>query len=197
MRSRSLLLVPVALVTAIALTVAADDTVTKPQQAPPATIQPVAAPLQSTAPAKPVVLGKAETAKWSATTIEAATSEAHKKVLESGKVATITGEVVDVSCYLQLGKRGEAHIPCGTKCINNGQPIGVVDAEGNLTIVMAEEHHPRRDGQVELKTVLGPLLAKTVTLTGMMTELRGYRALFVQAAELGGMVKPAESGGGK
>ena len=48
-----------------------------------------------------------------------------KKVLESGKVATVTGEVVDVSCYLQLGKRGEAHVPCGTKCITNGQPIGI------------------------------------------------------------------------
>lgn len=197
MRSRNVLLIPVALVTAMALTVAAADTVNKPQQAPPVTVQPVAAPLQSTAPARPLVLGKAETAKWTATTTEAATSEAHKKVLESGKVATVTGEVVDVSCYLQLGKRGEAHIPCGTKCINNGQPIGVVDAAGDLTIVMAEEHHPRRDGQVELKTVLGPLLAKTVTLTGMMVEMRGYRALFVQAAELGGVVKPAESGGVK
>jgi hypothetical protein len=199
MRIRSLLLVLVALVTALALTVAADEAIRKPPaqpaQAQPTT-QPAAAPLQA-APVKPIVLGNAETAKWSATTLEAATSEAHKKVLEGGKVATVTGEVVDVSCYLQLGKRGEAHVACGTKCINNGQPIGVVDADGNLYIVMAEEHHPRRDGQVELKTVLGPLLAKTVTLTGMMTEMKGYRALFVQAAELGGTVKPAETGGAK
>jgi hypothetical protein len=136
------------------------------------------------------VLGKPESAKWTATTWEAATAEANKKVLESGKPATITGEVVDVSCYLQLGKRGEAHIACGSKCIANGQPIGIVDAEEKLTIVMAEEHHPRRDGQVELKTVLGPLLAKQVTLSGMLTEMRGYRALFVPAAELGGLVKP-------
>ena len=199
MRIRSLLLVLVALVTALALTVAADEAIRKPPaqpaQAQPTT-QPAAAPLQA-APVKPIVLGNAETAKWSATTLEAATSEAHKKVLEGGKVATVTGEVVDVSCYLQLGKRGEAHVACGTKCINNGQPIGVVDADGNLYIVMAEEHHPRRDGQVELKTVLGPLLAKTVTLTGMMTEMKGYRALFVQAAELGGAVKPAETSGMK
>jgi hypothetical protein len=105
--------------------------------------------------------------------------------------------VVDVSCYLQLGKRGAAHVACGSKCIANGQPIGLVDAEGNLYIVMPEEHHPRRDGQVQLKTVLGPMLAKTVTLTGMMTEMKGYRALFVQAAEIGGTVKPAEMGGNK
>jgi len=189
MRTRSLLLVPMTLA-ALSLTAVADD-----KTAP--TTQPVAAAPQAVPAAKPVVLGKAETAKWSATTIEAATSDAHKKVLESGKVTTVTGEVVDVSCYMELGKRGEAHVACGTKCINNGAPIGVVDADGNLYIVMAEEHHPRRDGQVELKTVLGPLLAKTVTITGMMTEMKGYRALFVQAAELGGTVKPAESGGMK
>lgn len=193
MRIRSLLIVSAALV--VAMTAAADDTATKASK--DATPQPVSAPPQATTPAKPVELGKAESAKWTATTIEAATSEAAKKVLEGGKATTVTGEVVDVSCYLQLGKRGEAHIPCGTKCINNGQPIGVVDAEGNLYIVMAEEHHPRRDGQVELKTVLGPMLAKTVTLTGMMTEMKGYRALFVQAAELGGTVKPAGSGAAK
>ena len=182
------------LLAALALAASANQggTVSKPQQARPAAAQSAPAP-----PAAPVVLGKPETAKWTATTYEAATAEANKKVLESGKAATVTGEVVDVSCYLQLGKRGEAHIACGTKCIANGQPIGIVDAEGNLYIVMAEEHHPRRDGQVELKSVLGPLLAKTVTLTGMMTEMKGYRALFVQAAELGGMVKPAEAGGAK
>ncbi len=145
-------------------------------------------------PAQPVAttLGSKETAKWTPTTWEAATAEAHKKVLAGGRVATVTGEVVDVSCYLQLGKRGEAHIPCGTKCITNGQPIGLLDRSGELTILFAEEHHPRRDGQVELKSVFLPLLAKTVTVTGMMTKARGYRALFVQAVELGGAVKAEE-----
>lgn len=192
MRTRMQFLAVAALVAALGVAVAVADTVKKPQQA-----QPAAAEAKPAPPAAPVVLGKPETAKWTATTYEAATAEANKKVLESGRAATVTGEVVDVSCYLQLGKRGEAHIACGSKCIANGQPIGLLDAEDHLYIVMAEEHHPRRDGQVELKTVLGPLLAKTVTLNGMMTEMRGYRALFVQAAELGGMVKPAEAGGAK
>jgi hypothetical protein len=149
--------------------------------------------LEATKPAvqaSPVRLGRRETARWTATTYEAATSEAHKKVLESGRDTTVTGEVVDVSCYLQLGKRGEAHVACATKCIMNGQPIGIVDADDNLTILFAEEHHPRRDGQVDLKQVFVPLIAKTVSVTGMMTEMRGYRALFVQAAEIGGSVKP-------
>ena len=182
MRVRTVVSGVAILIAAFALAAAAQQgyTVKKPTQAQPA----------AAAPGAPVVLGKAEGAQWSATTLEAATAIPNKKVLESGKVTTVTGEVVDVSCYLQLGKRGEAHVACGSKCIANGQPIGIVDADDQLYIVMPEEHHPRRDGQVELKTVLGPLLAKQVTLTGMMTEMKGYRALFVPAAELGGMVKP-------
>ena len=66
-----------------------------------------------------------------------------------------------------------------------------------LYIVMAEEHHPRRDGQVELKSVFIPLLAKTVTVNGMEVEMKGYKALFVNAAEIGGQVKPAEAKSGK
>ena len=191
MRSRTVILGAAILTAAATLSALAQQgsTVSKPQMARPAT----GTAATTTTPAAPVVLGKPETTKWSATTYEAATAEANKKVLEGGKVATVTGEVVDVSCYLQLGKRGEAHVACGSKCIANGQPIGLLDAEGQLYIVMPEEHHPRRDGQVELKTVLGPLLARQVTLSGMMTETRGYRALFVAAGELGGMVKPAET----
>lgn len=147
---------------------------------------------KSEAAAPAAHIGKPETAKWSATTYEAAATEANKKVLNSGKVKTVTGEVVDVSCYMQLGKRGEAHVACGTKCITNGQPIGLVDKEGDLYILFAEEHHPRRDGQVDLKKIFLPLLAKNVAVTGIMTEMKGYRALFVQAAETADSLKIEE-----
>jgi len=152
----------------------------KPAAKPAAAAPPVAAPV-------PAHFGQSETASWSATTIEAATAEANKNVLAGGKVTTVTGEVVDVSCYLQLGKRGEAHIACGTKCIQNGQPIGIVDDKGALYLLIAEEHHPRRDGEVDLKTVFLPQLAKTVTVTGMATQGGGYNALFVHAADIGAM----------
>ena len=138
-----------------------------------------------------VTLGDPLTARWTATTHEAAASEANKQVLAGGRLATVTGEIVDVSCYLQLGKRGDGHIACGSKCIAAGEPIGIVDADTNLYVVFAEEHHPRRDGQVSLKKTVGSLLAKTVTLTGMMTEKHGNRGLFVQSAEIDSVMSRA------
>ena len=50
------------------------------------------------APAAPAAsIGKTESARWTSTTLEAATSDAHKKVLASGKPTTVTGEVVEVN----------------------------------------------------------------------------------------------------
>src|SRR5882672_3195483 len=123
----ALFALPAALLLVVAGLALSDSaaTVQKAEKGKP-TIEPPAGKLAAVG----VHLGKEESAKWTPTTIEAASGELNKKVLESGEVKTVTGEVVDVSCFLQLGKRGEAHIPCGSKCIRNGQPIGLVDPDG-------------------------------------------------------------------
>jgi len=151
------------------------------------------APAKKSAPAKkaeagpaPAQIGKKETAKWTDTTTAAAGTPEQKAVLNSGKVMTVTGELVEVSCYLQLGKRGEKHIPCGTKCLQNGQPFGVLTAKNQLYLIMAEEHDPRRDGQADLREGLVPLISKQVSVTGVHTMHDGYHAIYVQAFELPG-----------
>jgi len=128
----------------------------------------------ATAPlGEPVATFGDEDASWTTTTLQAANRGT------TGRPITVVGEVVDVSCYLQLGKRGEAHIPCGTNCVANGAPIGVVDADNRLYIVMAEEHDPRRYGRVALKEAMLPFMAKTVAVTGMMTERDGVNTVYV------------------
>lgn len=116
---------------------------------------------------------------WSATTIEAAATDANKVVLAEAMPITLTGEVVDVSCYTQLGKRGEAHKPCGTLCVANGAPAGLLTADGTLYIIMPEPHHPRRDGKVSLAKYLSERMAQTMTLSGMTSNHGGIHTLFI------------------
>lgn len=118
-------------------------------------------------------------AHWSSTTLEAASTPKYRKILEHGHVETITGEVVDVSCFLQLGKRGEAHIACGQKCVRNGQPVGVLTDKGRLYLIIPEEHHPRRDGQVSVKDRFAELMGKRVKVSGMVTKYNDNLAMFV------------------
>jgi len=116
---------------------------------------------------------------WSATTLEAAATEANKKVLAEAKPLTVTGEIVDVSCYTQLGKRGEAHKACGTMCVASGSPAGIVTSEGTLYILMAEPHHPRRDGKASLAKYLSERMAQILTVSGMASSHGGIHTLFI------------------
>jgi hypothetical protein len=128
-----------------------------------------------------------DTPAWTETTMGAANKGT------TGQPHTVVGEVVDVSCYLQLGKRGEAHIPCGTNCVQNGAPVGIVDDQNTLYIVMAEEHDPRRYGNVALEEAMLPYMAKTVQVTGMLTDRDGVKTLYVLGYTVGD--NPNQPGG--
>ncbi len=116
---------------------------------------------------------------WSATTYEAASTDANRKVLAEAKPLTVTGEVVDVSCYTQLGKRGEGHRACGAKCVAAGAPAGILAADGTLYILMPEPHHPRRDGKASLAAYFSEHMAQTLTLSGMASTHGGIHTLFI------------------
>ncbi len=120
-------------------------------------------------------LGKKPAQPWSATTVAAAVNA---KPLE-GKLVTVTGEVIDWSCYLQVGKHGDKHRDCGQKCLRNGQPIGLLAKDGTIYLLMEEEHDPRRDGETNLRKAAIEHMAHIMTVTGTLSTLEGQRAIYV------------------
>ena len=120
-------------------------------------------------------------AAWSATTEEAAAKPENKAWLKKGHAVTLTGEVVDLSCYLQLGKKGEAHKACGAKCVANGEPAGLLTQDGKVYMLMAEQHHPRRDGQVSLAKEMSDQMGQTITVSGMLVKNGGVPTVFIEA----------------
>ncbi len=121
-------------------------------------------------------LGEKGEKPWTDTTIKAGVDS---KPLQ-GKAVAITGEIIDLSCYLQLGKHGEKHKACGTKCLNSGQPIGLLTKEGGVYLLIDEEHDPRRDGQTELRKAATDHFAQVVEVTGTETSVRGIHTIYVQ-----------------
>src|SRR5712691_11505302 len=120
-------------------------------------------------------LGEKPAQAWSATTVGAAVDGK----ANPGQVTTLVGDIVDFSCYLQVGKHGEKHRACGQKCFTNGQPIGLLTQDGNLYMLMEEEHDPRRDGLTEFRKAANEHLAHIMEVTGTATSHAGYKALFV------------------
>ncbi len=119
-------------------------------------------------------MGKA--GDWTATTVAAGVAQ---KPL-AGKPATVVGEVIDLSCYLQLGKHGAAHAPCGTKCIAAGETIGLLTKTGQVYLAIAEEHDLRRDGKTTFRKAAADNFAKVITVTGTTTTVNGVKAIYVQ-----------------
>ena len=77
----------------------------------------------------------------------------------------MTGEVVDMMCYVDHNAVGEKHgQSCGAKCIKSGGPVGIV-SDGKAYLVVGE-HKPINDQLAEY-------CGKTVTLKGKMAERGG------------------------
>ena len=87
---------------------------------------------------------------------------------------TVTGEVVDMMCYVDHNAVGEKHgQSCGAKCIKSGGPVGIV-SDGKAYLVVGE-HKPMNDQLAEY-------CGKTITVKGKMAERGGVAML--ESAEI-------------
>ncbi len=101
---------------------------------------------------------------------------AHAKAAAAPK--TITGELVDTGCYMAHSGHGEKHIPCATKCIAQGMPMGLLTSDGTLYLLTMD--HDNADPYNDLKTMAG----KTVSVTGTMVARGGLKGLEVSSSKL-------------
>jgi hypothetical protein len=89
---------------------------------------------------------------------------------------TLEGELVDLSCYLDHGARGERHKACGTSCALKGLPIGLLDKDNKITIVVGVHDKP-------MNTELANKMGTTVRLTGKVVSRDGMQMIEVSSVE--------------
>ncbi|MEJ2008948.1 MAG: hypothetical protein P8Z30_12470 [Acidobacteriota bacterium] len=91
------------------------------------------------------------------------------------RTVTVKGEVVDLWCYMDHGARGPAHKACAVECAKLGNPIGIVDAEGNVYVAVGSQlHQPDRERLIEK-------MAEHVTVTGTVVSRGGLRMIYVKS----------------
>jgi hypothetical protein len=88
-----------------------------------------------------------------------------KDALASGETKKITGEVVDMACYIDHNATGEKHADCAKKCITSGLPVGL-KADDGKTYLLIGEHKPLNDE-------LAQYAAKKITVEGKVTSRDG------------------------
>ena len=92
-----------------------------------------------------------------------------KENLSASAEKTVTGEIVDMMCYVDHNAVGESHgQSCVAKCIKNGGPVGIV-SDGKAYLVVGE-HKPMNEQLAEY-------CGKTVTLKGKLADRGGIAML--------------------
>ena len=114
-----------------------------------------------------VVLGLAVGASRAAAEEEQAHHHEHTAGMQ-----TVTGEVVDLACYLDHGASGAGHKDCAQKCIASGLPVGIKSGD-EIYVAIGGEHGPAN-------AALAPLAAKQVVAEGMVTERDGVHLIAIK-----------------
>src|SRR5262245_2314063 len=92
-----------------------------------------------------------------------------------GDRTTIKGEVVDLWCYLKAGDRGAGKKACATACAKAGNPIGLVDGQGQVYVTAGlKDHEPGR-------VMLLDKMSREVTVTGTLVRNGGVQMIYVES----------------
>jgi hypothetical protein len=92
-----------------------------------------------------------------------------------GESITITGEAVDMWCYLEAGDRGAAKKACATACAKAGNPIAVLDADGNVYVAAGlKSHQPAHE-------LLLQKMNEQVTVSGTLVNKGGVRMIYIRS----------------
>jgi hypothetical protein len=98
-----------------------------------------------------------------------AMAQEHEHGSDAAASKEVTGEVVDMMCYVDHNAVGEKHgQSCGAKCIKGGGPVGIV-SEGKAYLVVGE-HKPINDQLAEY-------CGKNITVKGKLAERGGIALL--------------------
>jgi len=100
-----------------------------------------------------------------------------EKAAAKPKLETWTGEVVDMGCYVAHEAKGEKHVECGSKCVANGMPMGLLGKDGKLRLLTL--NHDNADPYNDLKKWVDQM----VEVSGTAATRGGVTAIDVQGAK--------------
>lgn len=92
---------------------------------------------------------------------------------------TVTGEVVDMACYIPHPDtgRGNSHRKCAETCVKKGLPMGLLTADKQLYLLLENHDNPKPYDELKQKA------AQTVTVEGNKVAQGGVQGLVVEAVK--------------
>jgi hypothetical protein len=90
-----------------------------------------------------------------------------------GQEIIVTGEVLDMTCYIASNLSGPDHAECAKVCIRNGEPAGIKAQDGKVYLLTGQPGE-------SVNAKLAEYAAKIVTIKGKETMRDGFAQLQVE-----------------
>lgn len=92
---------------------------------------------------------------------------------DESKEVNLTGEVVDLTCFMDHDSKGARHASCARKCIEKGMPVGLLSGDTLYTVIISSHESPNAK--------LAPLAGKMVTIHGAVTVKNGMHVIDMES----------------
>jgi hypothetical protein len=100
-------------------------------------------------------------------------SERRNRPVADAQEILVTGEVLDMTCYIAYNLSGPDHAECARVCIRNGLPVGIKAQDGKVYLLTGEHG-------LSINAELADYAAKIVTIKGRQTVRDGFAQLQVE-----------------
>ena len=116
---------------------------------------------------------------------------------KKNKPITVSGEILDLSCYLSRGLNGPLHRDCAKQCLVAGVPMGLMTADS--TLYLLTQNHGRAmapasfAGTPDMYAQCREWAALQVEVNGATGFRNGVRVLEVTRAKLLPTATPAKN----
>jgi hypothetical protein len=100
-------------------------------------------------------------------------SERRHSSVAGAQEIVVTGEVLDMTCYIASNLSGPIHAECAKVCIRNGEPAGIKTQDGKVYLLTGEP------GQ-SINAKLAEYAAQVVTIKGRQSVRDGFAQLQIE-----------------
>ena len=97
----------------------------------------------------------------------------HQHSVAGAQEIVVTGEVLDMTCYIANNLSGPDHAKCARDCIRSGLPAGIKAQDGKVYLLTGKAGH-------SINAEVADYAAKTVTIKGRQSVRDGFAQLQVE-----------------
>jgi type 1 fimbria pilin len=95
----------------------------------------------------------------------------------AGNETSLTGQVVDVNCYVSMGASGPAHKACAVACAKAGVALAILGSDGTLYMPVSSKPADPQNSRLE------PFAEGKVKITGTHRMSHGLHTIEIKTIE--------------